>query len=382
MTPGMRTWWALLLLASFMQAGEMRAWAQALRDSQTASVPALTTSSLDGNADKVVQDDQAITLNAEDQSAPARAQASQWSQWYRMQARKLVLPVWQHLAESRLSGAAARGGMPGVRVAPVAGDGSGLDGLSLWLNSAPSSMRSAVPAQRGKGFSLNSTLGLDMRMTPDTTLGISLGHSYMRTRNTFMNGRERTFGLSAGPYFSHAFNDWLSVDAQAGYVHQWQKLRRRSILGVHRGKRSSNGYVASAAINASRWLNAQVMMNGRLGMIASRTRWKGYVEQGPGGLRINVPGRKEPLVQGVAEAGISYWAEPVMPYLKVAYTHDLLRRNIAGGNDRDDFTLGMGITWYGSREAQGLVLGINGSAVLGRRHQRHYAANLSVRWAW
>ncbi len=302
-------------------------------------------------------------------------------------ARAQAGAVWRRFAPERRALVSEgspwlAGGGRGARISPVSGQGAGGSGWSLWLEGAPQHMRNTSTALRGKGYALGQTLGLDRRLGERTTVGLNLGFTHTSVKTSYNSGREKNDAWLLGLYMSHQLAPWLSLDVQGGYVHQRQKLRRVFAGTAFSGRRSSNGYQLSGALNAWRWVGRQVMVSGRLGLIATRDHWKGYTESG-GGLSMARPARTQALVQGVAEAGVSLWLEPVMPYARVGYTRDLYRKNMqASSSDRDDFTLFGGLQWFGSGAADGLSLDLGGSVVLGRAHRRHVAGSLGVRWAW
>lgn len=301
-------------------------------------------------------------------------------------ARLRVRALWQRFAPQRralLSPGSpwlAEGGAPG-RVLPVAGEADSVQGWGVWLQGSPSRMRNLSAALRGKGHTLSQTFGLDRQISQRLTVGLNLGYSYSSARTLYNNGRERTHGYSIGPYVSFQVADWLSLDAQGGYVHQRQKMRRSDAAGTHTGKRSSHGFQLSAALSSWKWVSRQAMLSGRLGVIITQDRWRSYTEQSPG-YTTAVPGITQRLVQGVAEAGVSVWLDPAMPYARIAYTHDVHRKGFSGSSDRDDFTISGGLLWYGSGEADGLSLDAGGSVIVGRSQQRHWSASLGIKWSW
>ncbi len=331
-----------------------------------------------------------IVINGSD---PANTDVSlqsgeSWAQWRRMIARQHAGALWSRF--SPFARGVAGNGTPqdglraaqvaGMSVAPVAG-AARQQSWSLWTQSSSSYLRNTSSALRGKGYTLQGTFGLDRQVGEGTTLGLSYSPSYSSAKTSYNNGRERTWNHMVGVFLSQRLTPSLSLDVQGGYVHQRQKLRRFDSLGVYTGRRTSNGYHFSSALNASTWLNDRLMLSGRLGIVATRDRWRTYTENGPLGATA-VPGLKQVLVQGVAEAGLAYWADPLMPYLKAAFNHDLHRRNMSDGSGRSDIALTAGFLWYGDAAVEGLSLDVSGSAVLGRKHQRHLLLNMGLRWAW
>ena len=301
----------------------------------------------------------------------------------RVMARQRTGAYWQRF--SPFMQALEKGGQGNVAgrafISPVSGESAAAQGWSLWLSGSPAHLRNRLSAANSKGYSISSTIGLDRQVTPALTLGLGLDNGYSSIRTIYNNGRARTRTHGVSLFMNHRFNDWLSLDAQGGYVYQRQKYRRRDSLGAYRGKRHSHGLGLSTALNASMWVSSSVMLTGRLGLVASFDKWRKYTEDTPFG-PVPRPGTKEKLVQGVLEGGVAYWSEPFMPYLKAAYNHDLYRKGRVGSSDRDDFTVTGGFYMFAPEGVRGLSLGLSGSLMLGRTKQRQFMGALQVKWNW
>lgn len=297
----------------------------------------------------------------------------------RITARQQAGGLWRRFSPQRRGLLAA--GKLLTAATPVTGESMTAQGWSLWLDGAFSRMRDRNPARASKGYSIGSTLGLDRMMTPETVIGFGVNHTYSNSRGTLAQSRERTHNTFASLYLSHQFTDWLSVDVQGGYVYQRQRRRLVTGGGTAYGKRHSHGYLISGALNAWKWLSPQVMLSGRVGIIASRDRWRAYTEYGPMGVTPRLP-QTEALVQGVVETGVSWWLEPVMPRLSVSYNRDLYRKGVTLPGDRDDFTLSGGLAWFGSGDAQGLSFDVGAEVILGRQKQRDWGISASLKWSW
>ncbi len=297
----------------------------------------------------------------------------------RMTARQQADALWRRFSAQR-AGVAAAGEIDTIAT-PVAGESSTVQGWSLWLDGAHFRMRDRNPARASRGYSIGSTLGLDYGLTPATVLGVGVSHTYSNSRGTIVWSRERTHNTFASIFLNHQFTDWLSADVQGGYVYQRQRRKRLTGLGMSKGTRHSHGYMVSGALNAWKWVSPQVMLSGRLGVIASRDRWRAYTEYGPLGPTPQ-PAQTEALVQGVAEAGVSWWLAPAMPHVSISYNRDLYRKGVALPGDRDDFTLSGGVTWFGSGAAEGLSFDVGANVVIGREQQRHWGVSANIKWAW
>ncbi len=301
----------------------------------------------------------------------------------RIVARQRAAAIWRRFSPFLL--ALEKGGVDASAarafISPVKGEGSAAQGWSLWLSGSPAHLRNRLNVARSKGHSISSTIGLDRQLSPNLVLGLGLENGYSNIRTTYNNGRARTRTHGFSLYLNYRFNDWLSLDAQGGYVYQRQKYRRRDILGLYTGRRHAHGLSASAALNAAKWLSASWMVSGRLGLVATRDKWRKYTENAPFGT-LAQPGEKRSLVQGVVEGGIAYWHEPVMPYLKVSYNHDLYRKGGASTSDRDDFTFTGGFYMFAPEGARGLSLGLSGSLIVGRKKQRQILGALQLKWSW
>ncbi len=311
---------------------------------------------------------------------PGAREPSSGLELQRIMARQQARAVWRRFSPQWLGIMTA--GMLPATATPVAGESATAQGWSLWTDSAFNHMRDRDPARASKGHSIGATLGLDHALSSRTVLGASLSHTRSISRGTLAWSRERTRNTFVSLYLNHQFANWLSLDVQGGYVHQRQRRRYISPPGIlNFGMRHSNGFMVSGALNAWKWVTPKAMLSGRLGIIASRDRWKAYTEYGLLGPKLR-PAQTEALVQGVVEAGVSWWLAPVMPHVSISYNRDLYRRSAILPNDRDDFTLSGGVSWFGQDGARGLSLDIGANVIVGRYRQRHWGVAANLKWAW
>ncbi len=272
-----------------------------------------------------------------------------------------------------MQGAPRAAGSTGIT--PVAGNGAGPlgNGWTLWHTSSLTWQKDRRAPVASKGEAGSFTLGLDRELAAGLTAGLSANYIHTDLDTLFNAGTSRTDGFSIGPYASIAFNDWLSLDVSAAYVHNREKMRR-TIPGAATGRRHSDGYVISAALSASRWFDS-VLLTARGGIIASRDKWKPYVESD------GTPhaGETNRLVQGQVELSASWWLDPFLPHAGVMYAHDL-SSNDPNRIDRDDFTFSGGVAWYGSGRWEGLSADLAAEVVVGRQRQRNATISLGLRW--
>lgn len=311
----------------------------------------------------------------------AEAVRDRWTSWRRsLLRRQLDVLSWrfspQWRAQTTLPPDLAR-----AFIAPVAGEGPAPEGWSLWKSTAFMHMRQTIAGARARGDSLSGSVGLDKALTDRLTAGLSFTLTRSKAKDRTAGTWERTWQKALAFYADMRLTDELALNAQVGPVWQRQTFRDGSAIGLVQGRRHSLGWMASGSLSAQRWLSQSVLISGQLSLLASRDRWRAHTASGAGGT-ITRPARTEALVQGVAEAGVSLWLAPVMPYLRLAYGYDLYRRNITAGSDRDDFTLTGGLSWFGSGALEGLSFDLSGNARLGRRNEREYSVTFGTRWSW
>ncbi len=264
---------------------------------------------------------------------------------------------------------------PGIT--PAAGNGAGPlgHGWTIWSTSQAAFLKDRRPARASKGHSLSFTAGLDRRLGGRLTAGVSTGIVHARLKTAFKGGHTHNTTISITPYFNHAITGWLSLDVSGGYVYSAERLTR-IVPWAASGKTHADGYLLSAALSASKWLDVW-LLSGRAGVIVTRDRWRAYTESDG----TFVAARTERLTQAVVEASASLWLDPVMPYATVAYNRDLAGSGLSG-SDRDDWTVTTGIALYGSGVLDGLTADLSASIVLGRNRQRNATMALGLRWTF
>ncbi len=275
----------------------------------------------------------------------------------------------------------APGGLERARAYPAAGEGYAAQGWTVWSDDSYSRVRDRRVASNSRGDSLSFTFGVDRMLSEALTLGASV--NYLRSDvNTYYNaGDKRTRAYAVSLYLNYQLAEWLSLEAQGGYVRQRQRLRRNALGGAFWGSRSSNGSMITASLNAARW-HDNVLLSARAGVIATRDRWRQFTEYGPAGINAVVAAQTDALVQGVVEGGIAFWLDPIMPFASITYTHDLSRKGPDATGDRDDFTLTGGLSWHPAGELEGFSLEISASYVAGRSERDSFMAGLGVKWSW
>jgi len=294
----------------------------------------------------------------------------------RMTARTQIRALWRRYGaqgNALLMDQAPAAGQAGVT--PVSGSAQGPlgNGWTIWSTSEASLLRDRRATVASRGHSLSMTFGVDRQWTPAFNAGVSINAIGARQKTLFNGGHAHSLSLGISPYFQYAFADWLKLDASGGYVYNREKMSR-TLPWAATGLHHSNGYMLSAALNASRWAGAW-LLSGRAGVIVTRDAWGAYTES-DGTFHFK---RTDKLTQGVIEATVSYWLDPLMPYAGIAYTRDLAS-NDPVQNDKDDFTFTAGAAWYGSGALEGLTADFSGAFVVGRKGQRNTTFSLGLRW--
>ncbi len=278
---------------------------------------------------------------------------------------------------SARSGALALRGAPDVApgITPVAGESEGPlgSGWTVWSMYARSWMKDRRAAVANKGDSDSFTFGVDRTLGDRLTLGASINYVHTALDTLYNAGTSRTDGITVSPYASVALTDWLTLELTGGYVYNRERTAR-TLPWPATGRRHSDGYMFGSSLSAAKWFDS-VLLSGKLGLVATRDRWKAYVESDgwPHAARTNR------LVQGSVEGSVSWWLDPLMPYAAVAWTYDL-STNDPLLVDRDDVTFTGGLAWYGSGRWEGLTADLSGSVVVGRRKQRHGTVSVGLRW--
>jgi len=268
-------------------------------------------------------------------------------------------------------------GAPDVRagITPVAGgsDGPLGSGWTVWSMYARSWMKDRRAAIANKGDSDSFTLGIDRELAERITAGVSLNYVHTSLDTLYNAGTSKSDGFTVSPYAGIALTDWLTLEVTGGYVYNREKMRR-TLPWAATGRRHSNGYMFGSSLSAAKWFDS-VLLSGKIGLVATRDRWKAYVESDG----TPHPARVNRLVQGSIEGSASWWLDPVMPYAAIAWTYDL-STNDPLLVDRDDVTFTGGIAWYGSGRWEGLTADLSGSIVVGRRKQRDGTVSIGLRW--
>lgn len=305
---------------------------------------------------------------------------ARWSVWRGAILRQTAGALTQRFSPEWLAYSSLPPEVARAYIAPVAGESRTAEGWSLWKSTSWMHLRRNGAAIAGKGHSLSGTQGLDKALNDWLTAGASVTVTRSKARDRANGTWERTWQEALALYADVRLTDGVGLSMQAGPVWQQQRFRDGSAIGLVRGKRHSLGWMASASLSAQRWVSPTMLVSGRMSLMASRDRWRAHAASN-GAATVLRPARSEALVQGMAEAGVSWWLAPVMPYVRVAYGRDLYRHNIAGG-DRDDFTFTGGLSWFGTGRWNGLSLDLSGSARVGRKHERAQTLALGVRWGW
>ncbi len=259
-------------------------------------------------------------------------------------------------------------------ITPVAENTSGplSHGWTFWNSSSLSRLRDRRPDWRKRGQSSTVNLGLEKDVLENLTMGISGSFTHASQDTLYNAGHTRSDSISLTPYISYTPLSWLNLSLTGGYVRNRERLRWQDSGVLLNGRRSSNGYVFAATLEAARWVS-NLQLAARAGLSVNRDHWKSFTDN----LGNKHAAFTDRLAEVTLEGGAYLWLDPVMPYVVLTYTYDLKKPRQE--SDRDDITLTGGLAFYGSGPLEPLSLDLSGSVVLGRKSQRNATAMLGLR---
>ena len=250
-------------------------------------------------------------------------------------------------------------------------------GWSVWTSAAASWFEKDYAPAKTDSTSQIVSFGADRKIYDRLTVGLSL--SYIRTEaDTIYNGGETTSnGVSVLPYVAWRLNDWLSLDASAGYSFTKTDQDRDSLGVTVTGNYLSHAVTGALNLNAAKWYGP-VMTSAKLGLFASASKRTAFTESDGTVNRDNV----DTLLQAKAGVTVGYLMRPLMPYLSATYVYDLnaLSPTVAGEpDDRDELRLKLGTHILGKGKWQNISGGLSVSHHVGREKRHYSAASLNLR---
>lgn len=217
------------------------------------------------------------------------------------------------------------------------------------------------------------TLGGDYRLSPKSTVGLSLAYDDGSVRPKATGIRVTNVGVNVAPYFAYQINKNYSVDAAVGLG--WGSLKRSggTGIGIPDYKGDTDRRFAGVNLNSGHWYgNFQVA--GKASLFYSHQKNDADVAGG-------LDEATKYLAQGRLGVQTAYWlGNGLMPYVGLTYVNDIARNRTLGASlDRDGFVAGVGLN-YLSRT--GITGGVSYTSELGRDDVTNnvFMANVNVRF--
>jgi len=222
-------------------------------------------------------------------------------------------------------------------------------------------------------------VGIDTMPGDDWLLGVSFGLERSSIDTRFNTGEQTITGMTLAPYVGVLLDDWLTLDASAG----WSTLRidQFRTLGTARvtSDVDSTRLFANANLTASHAFD-RVLLTGLAGMLYATQRDDAFRESN-GTLnpesRVNI-GR---LLLG---GEVAYAAGAFEPYVSGTFEYDFTKTGqvFAPGvaqpkNDDTDVLFAVGLRYFGGNDVTGSV---EYSRLFGRSNLDEDSVSANVRW--
>ena len=173
--------------------------------------------------------------------------------------------------------------------------------------------------------------GADKLVTDRLVLGLAIGYEESEAFTLYNGGNNDADGYTIAPYAAFFVNNFISIDAAVGYTELEYETDRVSLATAgttNFGSYDSDRWFAAINLNASGQFN-DFLLTGRVGYLYTEEDQDGYTETGGADAR-QVSDRKFDLSQLLVGVEVAYNWQSTLPYIGLAWAHDLDREN--GGN--------------------------------------------------
>ncbi len=236
-----------------------------------------------------------------------------------------------------------------------AGDAALTEALSAWLAVSYNNAENDFPGIAYDADTYGVSVGLDYKLNDTVNIGAFLSYSNIDTTTPFNGGGSDTDSYSVGPYVSVALSDIFSVDATVGYT--FSKIdNRRMFFGLPiTGEQDASTWFGAVNLSATKWLDNNVGLTGRVGYSYSHSQNDAYVDS----TATPVAKTESDLGQLQVAGRVSYYTGTMMPYVGLTYVHDVERERIIAAplpsDDRDEFIANAGLSFFGEGPISGGV---------------------------
>ncbi|MDP2122779.1 MAG: autotransporter outer membrane beta-barrel domain-containing protein [Parvibaculum sp.] len=236
-----------------------------------------------------------------------------------------------------------------------AGDAALTEALSAWLAVSYNNAENDFPGIAYDADTYGVSVGLDYKLSDTVNVGAFLSYSNIDTTTPFNGGGSDTDSYSVGPYVSVALSDIFSVDATVGYT--VSKIdNRRVFFGLPiTGEQDASTWFGAVNLSATKWLDNNVGLTGRVGYSYSHSQNDAYVDS----TATPVAKTESDLGQLQVAGRVSYYTGTMMPYVGLTYVHDVERERIIAAplpsDDRDEFIANAGLSFFGEGPISGGV---------------------------
>ncbi len=250
-----------------------------------------------------------------------------------------------------------------------AGDGISMP-IAIWVDATYSSLDNDSPTEAFDGDTLTSLVGVDVVPFENFVVGVAVGVETTDLDLSTSNGDKETDGVTGFVYAGYQFNEYVGVDALAGYgAFSTDLSEQRSGGGVVTGDYDSNRYLFSANLNGT-YQYDQVLFTGTVGYLFTQENVDSYTASD--GVEVD-PGNTN-LGQGVLGLEVGYVFDTVYPYIRGQIENDFVTES---GADSTGGNIGAGVFYS---PMTNLTLGANTSYDVGREDETNFSIGVSARY--